>query len=77
MDTFGTSEVNEEELLKLIKNVFNFSPRNIREELSLGSVKYYELAKYGHVGRDDLKLPWEKLSHLTEVLSAGAKLIHD
>ena len=77
VDTFGTSELSEEDLLKLVNKVFNFSPRSIRNELNLASVNYYELAKYGHVGRDDLKLPWEKLSRLSQVLSAGAKLIHD
>lgn len=77
VDTFGTSEVSEDSLLNLIKVAFNFSPRSIRNELNLGSVSYYELAKYGHVGRDDLNLPWEKLSRLSQVLSLGAKLIHD
>ena len=77
VDTFGTSEVSEDSLLNLIKDSFNFSPRSIRNELNLGSVSYYELAKYGHVGRDDLNLPWEKLSRLSQVLSLGAKLIHD
>ena len=77
VDTFGTSEVSEDSLLNLIKVAFNFSPRSIRNELNLGSVNYYELAKYGHVGRDDLNLPWEKLSKLSQVLSLGAKLIHD
>ena len=77
VDTFGTSEVSEDDLLKLVKNVFDFSPRSIRDEFNLGFVKYYELAKYGHVGRDDLNLPWEKLSRLSQVLALGAKLIHD
>ena len=77
VDTFGTSELSEEDLLKLVNKVFNFSPRSIRNELNLAFVNYYELAKYGHVGRDDLKLPWEKLSRLSQVLSAGAKLVHD
>lgn len=75
VDTFGTSIVSEEALLDLIKKVFNFTPRSIRNELKLGEVKYYELAKYGHVGRDDLSLPWEKLNHLKRVLKLGAKLI--
>lgn len=75
VDTFGTGVVSEEALLKLVKEVFNFSPRSIRNELWLETVKYYELAKYGHVGRTDLNLPWERLSNMAKVLHLGAKLI--
>lgn len=75
VDTFGTGIVSEDALLKLVKEVFNFSPRSIRNELGLETVKYYELAKYGHVGRTDLNLPWERLSNMAKVLHLGAKLL--
>lgn len=75
VDTFGTAVVSEDGLLKLVKEAFNFSPRSIRYELGLETVKYYELAKYGHVGRDDLNLPWERLSNMAKVLHLGANLL--
>ncbi len=75
VDTFGTGVASEDALLKLIKQAFNFSPRAIRNELQLESVKYYELAKYGHIGRADLGLPWEQLPKLSHVLQLGLKLI--
>lgn len=75
VDTFGTAIISEKALLKLVKEAFNFSPRSIRNELNLDSVNYFELAKYGHVGRDDLDLPWERLTNLSRVLHLGAKLL--
>jgi len=77
IDTFGTAKISESDLLTLVLQVFDFRPRAIRNQLSLSSVKYYELAKYGHVGREDIKLPWEQLSKLTRVLEIGASYLHD
>ena len=59
MDTFNTGVISNDELLKLIKNHFNFTPSNIRKELDLGNIKFRELSKFGHVGRSDLKVKWE------------------
>jgi len=77
IDTFGTAKIPESDLLTLVLQVFDFRPRAIRNQLSLSSVKYYELAKYGHVGREDIKLPWEQLNKLTRVLEIGASYLHD
>jgi S-adenosylmethionine synthetase len=59
VDTFNTGVISDDELLKLIKNHFNFTPSNIRKELDLDNVKFRELSKFGHVGRSDLKVKWE------------------
>ncbi len=59
IDTFGTSELNENELLELVTKHFDFKPSSIRKELKLDSVKFQPLACYGHMGREDLNVPWE------------------
>ena len=60
-DTFGTGELNDEDLLLLINKVFDFTPANIRKELELHKVKFKSLATYGHVGREDLLVKWEQV----------------
>ncbi len=59
VDTFGTSELTENEFLELVKKHFDFKPSSIRKELKLDSVKFQPLACYGHMGREDLNVPWE------------------
>jgi len=59
IDTFGTGKLTDVDLLVLVKQHFNFSPANIRKELELEKVKFQELAKYGHMGREDLPVRWE------------------
>ena len=67
VNTFGTSKKPEEEILKLIQTHFDFrlgailKQFNVRHLPSLNSRGFYQrLAAYGHVGRDDMDLPWEK-----------------
>ncbi|CDR30943.1 S-adenosylmethionine synthase [Acholeplasma oculi] len=59
INTFGTSSITEEKLLKIIHQVFNFEPKSITNEI--GANNYYELSSYGHVGVITNKLPWERL----------------
>ncbi|MBU1092915.1 MAG: methionine adenosyltransferase [Firmicutes bacterium] len=59
IDTFGTGSLPDEDLLELVKQSFNFTPANIRKELEFDKVKFQELAKYGHIGREDLPVRWE------------------
>ncbi|MFH5880901.1 methionine adenosyltransferase [Liberiplasma polymorphum] len=63
LDTFGTGIIPDSEILTLVKKVFNFKPANIRKELKLneGLFKYQSLASYGHMGRNDLNIPWEQV----------------
>jgi S-adenosylmethionine synthetase len=59
-ETFGTAKVDDEIILKLINKHFDFRPGAIIETLRLRRPIYKQTAAYGHFGRDDLDLPWEK-----------------
>ncbi|WP_410207818.1 methionine adenosyltransferase [Fusobacterium sp.] len=69
IDTFGTGKVSEMELAKAVRKVFNLTPRGIEKELELrsGKFKYQDLAAFGHIGRTDLDLPWEKCNKVQEL----------
>ena len=58
IETFNTEKVSLECIYKFVEENFNFSVGNIIKELDLLNIKYYDLAAYGHFGRDDLDLPW-------------------
>ncbi len=60
IETFGTAKVAEELILNLIKKHFDFRPGAIIESLDLRRPIYKQTAAYGHFGRDDLDLPWER-----------------
>ena len=53
--------VTSEEVIKVIRNNFDLTPLGIIETLKLRAPIYRQVAAYGHFGRDDLDLPWEKL----------------
>jgi S-adenosylmethionine synthetase len=61
LDTFKTNKVPMSQIEKYIENNFDFSVSNIIKELDLLKPFYYNLAAYGHFGREDLKLTWEKI----------------
>ena len=67
VETFGTSVVNEDIIVKAIRENFNLTPKGIITSLDLKRPIYRQVAAYGHMGRDDLDLPWEKLDKV-EVL---------
>jgi S-adenosylmethionine synthetase len=60
IETFGTAKVDEAIILKLLNKHFDFRPGAIIETLRLRRPIYKQTAAYGHFGRDDLDLPWEK-----------------
>ena len=60
VDTFGTGKLSDEKLVKLIKDNFDLRPSKIINDLKLRQPLYSSVAKYGHFGRLDLNLPWEK-----------------
>ncbi len=60
IETFGTARVDEEVLLDLINKHFDLRPEAIIRNLDLRRPIYRQTAAYGHFGRDDLDLPWEK-----------------
>ena len=60
VDTFGTGKVSDEKLTEAVTNVFDFRPAAIIRELDLRRPIYRQTAAYGHFGRLDIDLPWEK-----------------
>jgi S-adenosylmethionine synthetase len=72
VDTLGTGVMKDEDLAKLIENVFDFRPNAIIKRLDLRRPIYRATAAYGHFGRTDLDLPWEKLD-MVDVLKAAVK----
>lgn len=69
VDTFGTGILDEEKLEKIVRKIFKLSPREIEKELSLRkpNFKYKDLAKFGHIGRTDIDLPWERLDKVDKI----------
>ena len=61
IDTFGTGKLENGEIIKLIDDNFDLRPAAIIKNLDLKRPIYKQTASYGHFGRDDLDLPWEKL----------------
>ncbi|MGL4383167.1 MAG: methionine adenosyltransferase [Bacilli bacterium] len=61
VETFNTGYVSDEVILKAIRENFQLSPQGIIESLDLRRPIYQQTAAYGHMGREDLALPWEKL----------------
>jgi len=61
VDTFGTEQVSEEVIVEAISKTFDLTPKGIINSLQLKRPIYRQTAAYGHFGRDDLDLPWEKL----------------
>ena len=61
VDTFGTSVLSNEELVNLVNKNFDLRPAAIIRDLDLKRPIYKQTASYGHFGRDDLDLPWERL----------------
>ncbi|MCM1513903.1 MAG: methionine adenosyltransferase [Anaeroplasma bactoclasticum] len=61
VETFGTSHYSEKELIDIINQNFDLTPKGIINYLDLRRPIYQKTATYGHFGRDDLDLPWEKL----------------
>ena len=59
VNTYGTGKKTEEELVNIIKEKFDLTPRGIIEYLDLKNIKYTETTNYGHFGKE--KLPWEKI----------------
>ena len=61
VDTFGTGKVSDQKLVEIIRENFDLRPAGIIKMLDLRRPIYKQTAAYGHFGRNDLNLPWEKL----------------
>ena len=60
VDTFGTGKISDEEIVSLIVDNFDLRPAAIIKKLELKKPQYRQLAAYGHMGRTDLDVKWEK-----------------
>lgn len=60
IETFGTSKYTNDQIKEAVLKFFNFTPKAIRTEILNDDINYYDLAKYGHVGRSDIRVPWER-----------------
>ena len=69
VDTFGTGKVSDERLIEIIRENFDLRPAGIIRMLDLRRPIYKQTAAYGHFGRTDIDLPWEKLDKV-DVLKA-------
>lgn len=72
VETFGTAKMSEEKISAAVAKVFDLSPRGIEKSLELreGKFKYQDLAAFGHIGRTDIDIPWERLNKVEELKEA-------
>ena len=67
VDTFGTGVVAEDKLEEAVSKVFDLTPAAIIRTLDLRKPIYKQVAAYGHIGRTDISLPWEKTDKVDEI----------
>lgn len=67
IDTFGTSALSEEKISEAVAKVFDLTPSGIIKTLDLRRPIYKQTAAYGHFGREDADLPWERLDKVEEL----------
>jgi S-adenosylmethionine synthetase len=78
IETFGTAKVDEDLIVKLLTEHFDFRPGAIIQDLDLRRPIYKQTAAYGHFGRDDLDLPWERTDKAAKLRAeAGLKPCED
>lgn len=70
VDSFGTGKVSDEKLAEAVNKVFDLRPSAIIEYLDLRRPIYKQLAAYGHIGREDLDVSWEKTDRVDALLAA-------
>ena len=70
VDTFGTGVVDDAEISRAVGDVFDLRPMAIINDLELRKTEYRQLAAYGHMGREDLDVAWEKTDKTGELKKA-------
>ena len=70
VESFGTSKYTNEQLANAVSKVFDLRPAAIIETLDLKNTKYRPLAAYGHMGREELGVAWERTDKTQELLAA-------
>lgn len=71
IDTFGTGIISDDTLSEIVTETFDLRPAAIIDSLDLRRPIYRQLAAYGHMGRTDLDLPWEKINKAVELKQAA------
>jgi len=66
-ETFGTGKISDDKIVEIIEKVFDLRPAVIIRELDLRKPIYKQVAAYGHFGRNDLDLTWERLNKVDEI----------
>ncbi len=70
VDTFGTGKYTDEQLSEAVNKVFDLRPSAIIRDLDLRKPQYKQLAAYGHIGREDLDVAWEKTDRTEQLIEA-------
>ena len=70
VDTYGTGKVSDEKIEAAVEKVFDLRPAAIIKSLDLRKPQYKQLAAYGHMGREDLDVAWEKTDKINDLLKA-------
>ena len=70
METYGTGRIPDEQIASVINASFDLRPGAIIRDLGLRRPIFQPTASYGHFGRDDLDLPWERLDRLEQIRAA-------
>ena len=73
IETFGTNKIPEERIVKAVRGLFDLRPAGIIESLDLRRPLYKQVSAYGHFGRLELNLPWEKLDKVEKLQQLGVK----
>lgn len=73
IDTFGTGTVSESKIQEAVRQIFDLRPAGIIQMLDLKRPIYRQTAAYGHMGRTDIDLPWEKLDKVDALKAVVAK----
>ena len=67
LETFGTEKVAKEEILEAIRQLFDLTPTGIINMLDLRKPQYQQVAAYGHFGRSDVNVTWERTDKVSEI----------
>ena len=67
VNTYGTGKLSDEKISQIVRKVFDLRPGMLIKNLGLRRPLYRQVAAYGHFGRNDLNLPWEKLDKVSEL----------
>ena len=74
VDTFGTGTISEDRIESLVTELFDLRPAAIIKTLDLRRPIYKQTAAYGHFGRDDLNLPWERTDRVEDIKKKVAEM---